>query len=199
MNKISRKSFLRRGGVKTLYFMTLFTLAALAGVGLLIVPGFNNQASVSAQENAKQVAAGGEKATAEMLRIALDFRTATEYAVFAEKGISVKGKSQIKGSTGIARHDAETGARAQKDLSGAFNAISQLPATEISELSSGSFRAGVYSAPSAKLSGNLILDAESDPNAIFIFRVAGVLRAENKLNITLVNGAEPHNVFFVAK
>ncbi|MDQ3132575.1 MAG: ice-binding family protein, partial [Acidobacteriota bacterium] len=175
--------------------MTLFTLAALAGVGFFVVPGTSTNGVVSAQESRETAPA--DVATAEMLRIALDFRGATGYTVFADKGISDDGKSQIKGSKGVASRDGAEGSRVRQDLSGAFNAINQLPSTKLNTLSNGSYRAGSYSAPSAKLSGELVLDGGGDQNAIFIFRMAGALRAESDFSITFVNGAEPQNVFFV--
>jgi len=190
-----QKSFPRRIGTKTLYLMTLFTLAALAGVGFFVIPGTSTNGVVSAQESRE--IAPADVATAEMLRFALDFRGATGYTVFADKGISDDGKSQIKGSKGVASRDGEEGSRVRQDLSGSFNAINQLPSTKLNTLSNGSYRAGSYSAPSAKLSGELVLDGGGDQNAIFIFRVAGALRAESDFSISLVNGAEPQNVFFV--
>ncbi|MCU1287871.1 MAG: conserved repeat domain, partial [Acidobacteria bacterium] len=187
-----QKSFSSRTGSKTLYLMTLFTLVALTAVGFFVLPNNTGTASASSVKS-------DGRATAEMLRVALDLRTATEYSVFAEQGIKEDGRSSVKGgNSGVASRDAEMGARVRNDLAASFNAINQLPATEISQLRSGSYSAGVYAAKSADLAGEFVLDAAGDQNAIFVFRVDGAITAKSGLNFSLVNGANAGNVFFVS-
>ncbi|MEV0144561.1 MULTISPECIES: DUF4082 domain-containing protein [unclassified Nonomuraea] len=57
---------------------------------------------------------------------------------------------------------------------------------------------GVYTPSSGtafQIAGTLTLDAEADPNAIFVFRAA-TLTTATVSNINLVNGAQTDNVFF---
>ena len=93
MNK--RKTFLNKVGTKTLYLVTLFALAAVAAAGFLLVPTNN---TVSAQDN---VISATEQVSHEVLTSALNFRTATEFAVLGEKGISDNGGSKISGDVGV--------------------------------------------------------------------------------------------------
>jgi hypothetical protein len=58
---------------KTFYLVTLAVLVAVAVAGYLLVPTFSGASTVSAQESASK-ADGGEVATPEMLRYALDFK-----------------------------------------------------------------------------------------------------------------------------
>lgn len=46
------------------------------------------------------------------------------------------------------------------------------------------------------LNGNLILDGENDPNALFIFQIGGALSTSTFSNVTLINGASLCNVFW---
>ncbi|MCU1289450.1 MAG: hypothetical protein JWN60_1679, partial [Acidobacteria bacterium] len=68
MNKIIRKSFSSRAGSKTSYLLTLFALAALTAAGYFILPNNTGTASASSVKS-------DGRATAEMLRIALDLRS----------------------------------------------------------------------------------------------------------------------------
>lgn len=198
------------------YLLTLFALIAISVVGFLSLPAFNSGSTVSAQTRVKV-----QRATPEMLSIALDFRTATDYAVFAEKGITDAGNSKIMGDVGVSAPGAEVklerasvqsntnNARdarsvdtlqAQKDLAASFNAIKQLPCVDVTdaELGGRKFTPGVYCLSSARLAGQVILDAESEPNAIFLFRIAGSLNTEINSSVELINKAQAPNVFFVA-
>jgi len=61
----------------------------------------------------------------------------------------------------------------------------------------GTLVAGVYSIPSAAtLNLQLTLDAENDPNAIFIFQIAGPLSTGAGSKVILINGAQACNVFW---
>ena len=46
------------------------------------------------------------------------------------------------------------------------------------------------------LTGNLTLDAQGDPNAVFIFQVASTLITATDSSVRLVNGAQACNVFW---
>jgi hypothetical protein len=58
---------------------------------------------------------------------------------------------------------------------------------------------GVYSAgAAASILGTLKLDAQGDPNALFIFKIGGALTTAAGTTVTLVNGALASNVFWIA-
>ena len=60
--------------------------------------------------------------------------------------------------------------------------------------------AGVYSiGGAASVAGTLILDAQGDPNAIFIFKIAGAFTTGASATVLLVNGASACNIFWVAE
>ncbi len=57
--------------------------------------------------------------------------------------------------------------------------------------------AGVYdSASSLELSGTLTLDAQGDPEAVFIFQMGSTLTTASASHIKLINGAQASHVFW---
>jgi len=60
-----------------------------------------------------------------------------------------------------------------------------------------SLNAGVYFVNSeAVLNGNLILNGQGDPNALFVFQIQGAFSTNALSEITLINGAKACNVFW---
>ncbi len=191
---------------KALYFMTLFALVAVGAMSVF----FNN--TVSAQSGA--TVSRGSGATYEMVARALDFKSGGNFAVFADKGISDNGSSKIKGNIGTERGTGIRGlnssnvdgamnldtAQAGKDLASSFSILRHLPATLVtdSNLSGKTFGPGVYSLASARLEGDMVLDANNDPNSIFVFKVAGSLSTAKDSRVVLANQAYAANVFFIA-
>jgi outer membrane protein OmpA-like peptidoglycan-associated protein len=56
---------------------------------------------------------------------------------------------------------------------------------------------GVYAAPNAlSLTGTVTLDAQGDPNAVFIIRLGGVLTTAPSSHVVLVDGAQASNVYW---
>jgi hypothetical protein len=59
---------------------------------------------------------------------------------------------------------------------------------------------GVYTTvaqPSLGITGNLTLDAQGDPNAVWIFQIATTLKtADTNSQVNLINGGKPENVFW---
>jgi hypothetical protein len=56
---------------------------------------------------------------------------------------------------------------------------------------------GVYKSASAlQLTGALTLDAQGDPNTVFIFQAASTLITASASHVNLINGAQPCNVFW---
>lgn len=90
--------------------------------------------------------------------------------------------------------------RAQTDLKTAYlNAANRTPfATVDTELGGTKLTPGVYvpDSPSFGITGTLTLDAQGDPNAVFIFKSPSTLITAAGSNIVLVNGARPCRVFW---
>jgi hypothetical protein len=56
---------------------------------------------------------------------------------------------------------------------------------------------GVFTMPSIAAAGNFTLDAKGNPDAVFVFRTAGAFGTVGA-NMTLINGAQACNVFWVS-
>ncbi len=184
---------------KTAFSVVLLAVVAAVAVAALIMPGTASNSVVAAQESA-DVASAPEQVTPEMLSYALNFRTASNYTVFADRGISDRGNSQIRGNSGDALRD-EGGVLAGKELSRTIDALMQLPCREVagSDLTNKRFEPGVYCLPSADLAGSMTLDAQNDRSGVFIFRVNGTINTRSGSEVVLENGAIAGNVFFVTR
>ncbi|MEU3166639.1 DUF4082 domain-containing protein [Streptosporangium sp. NPDC006930] len=92
-----------------------------------------------------------------------------------------------------------TAAQAKADATGAYNdAAGRTPdATVAAQLGGTTKGPGVYNSVtgSFSISGTLALDAQGDPNAVFIFQ-ASSLDAANISNISLQRGAQADNLFW---
>jgi ice-binding like protein len=142
--------------------------------------------------------------------------TADSFAVLAGQTVTNTGPTTINGDLGVmpgsaipgfppgkvngAIHAADAVAlKAQSDLTTAFNdAAGRTPPALLSaDLSGLTLTAGVYKAPGALgLTGALTLDAQGDPNAVFIFQAASTLITASASHVNLINGAQPCNVFW---
>jgi LPXTG-motif cell wall-anchored protein len=88
---------------------------------------------------------------------------------------------------------------AKVDLRTAYlDARSRTPATTVAaDLGGQTLKPGVYSsASSLGLTGTLTLDAENNPDAVFIFKAGSTLTTASSSNVALVNGAQACNVFW---
>jgi len=67
------------------------------------------------------------------------------------------------------------------------------------ELGGTTKTAGVYNSPAGTfgITGTLTLDAQGDPSAVFIFQAASTLITAAASGVTLINGAQASNVFWV--
>ena len=102
----------------------------------------------------------------------------------------------LQGTTHSA--DAQAGA-AHTDLQAAYNdAAGRTPTETVAgDLVGRTLNAGVYnSASSLALSGTLTLDAQGDPEAVFIFQMGSTLTTASASHVTLINGAQPSHVFW---
>jgi hypothetical protein len=93
-----------------------------------------------------------------------------------------------------------TAGTAQTDLTAAYNDLAgraRNATMTVAEMGSRTFRTGVYFWPSsAQLTGAVTLDAQGDPNAVFIFQIGSTLTTASNASVTLTNGADADNVFW---
>ena len=112
-------------------------------------------------------------------------------------GSSVTGAPQVLGQTHV---DDAVAIAAKNALTTAFNDAASRPTNGSAgtDLAGQTFTAGVRSASSSLLlsSGSVTLDAQGDPNAVFIFQVGTTLTTGSDTSIALVNGAQACNVFW---
>jgi hypothetical protein len=145
--------------------------------------------------------------------------TAKSFAVLAGTKVESTGASRVSGNVGLnpgdnaaitgfppalvtngTQHGADAVAlQAQADATTAYlDAKGRTPVvTESKDLGGQTLVAGVYKAPvELKLTGTLTLDAQNDPNAVFIFQAGSDLITASTSKVNLINGASPCNVFW---
>ncbi len=142
--------------------------------------------------------------------------TAGSYSVLAGQTVTNTGPSDLSGSVGVHSGTAITGfppgvvggvfhagdsqaLQAKADLATAYdNAAGQASdATVGAELGGLTLNPGVYTAPSStQITGPLILDAQGDPSAVFIFQVGAGLTTASSSSVVLLNDAQSCHVFW---
>ena len=142
--------------------------------------------------------------------------TADNFAVLAASTVTNTGASTIDGDLGVSPGTALTGfapgivdgttnsanpaaLKAQADLTAAYTkAAGHAPsATVPADLGGLTLAPGVYkNASSIGLTGTLTLDAQGDPDALFVFQAGSTLITASASEVRLVNGAQPCNVFW---
>ena len=148
---------------------------------------------------------------------AVNLSTADNFAVLAGSGITNTGSSVINGDirsfptttiTGFppgtvngTNHAGDAVTQGAKtDLVTAYNnAAGQTPVSTVpTELGGTTKTAGIYDSADGTfgITGTLTLDAQGDPNAVFIFKTASTLITAGSSNVVLANGVQACNVFW---
>jgi hypothetical protein len=137
------------------------------------------------------------------------------FSVLAGSTVTNTGPTTMFGDLGLDPGSAVTGAphtlgamhiddgvaiQAKTDLVTGYNDAAGRPSTQLSsaDLSGQSFTPGVYNASSSLLfsAGTVTLNAQGDPNAVFIFKVGSSLTTSSATTVLLTNGAQPCNVYW---
>src|SRR5580658_1338174 len=148
----------------------------------------------------------------------IDLGTASSFAALGGSGVANAGATTITGNVGSFPTATTAGfgtvilngtnyggdaiaLNAQNDLATAYGDVVGLtPATiygAIFDLGGLTLAPGVYNDPSSfGITGNLTLDAQGDPNAVWVFQAGSTLITTADSTITLTNGAQASNVFW---
>ncbi|MEO5559613.1 MAG: ice-binding family protein [Dokdonella sp.] len=144
--------------------------------------------------------------------------TAGRFAVLGGSTVTNTGVSVIVGDVGVSpgsaiigfppgtisggtlhANDAVAG-QAQSDLTTAYNALAgQACPTDLSgtDLGGLTLTSGVYCfSSSAQLTGTLTLDAQGNPNAVFIFQIGSALTTASSSSVLVINSGSNCNVFW---
>ncbi len=145
--------------------------------------------------------------------------TAAGFGILAGSAVTNSGASVIGGNLGVSPGTAVTGfppgvvtppstihsadavaAQAQVDLTTAYDALAATPTlvdltgTDLGGLTLGP---GVYGfSTSAQLTGTLTLDAQGNPDAVFIFKIGSTLTTATGSSVVVINGGSSCNVFW---
>ena len=142
------------------------------------------------------------------------------FGVLAGSTVTNTGTTVISGNVGVSPGTAVVGfppgivtapyatflndavaVQAQIDLTNRYVDLFNRPATAVltgQDLAGQTLLPGVYQyATSAQLTGTLTLDAQFNPNAVFIINIGSTLTTASASTVSLINGAQGANVFFV--
>jgi len=145
--------------------------------------------------------------------------TAGSFGILAGSTVTNTGTSVVNGNVGVwpgttvvgfppgsvtAPYTVSAGnavaQQAQSDDVTAYNQLANTPITTNltgQDLGGKTLIAGVYGFNNAaQLTGTLVLNAQGNPNAVFIFNIGSTLTTANASSILLINGAQAYHVFF---
>lgn len=148
----------------------------------------------------------------------VDLGSAATFGVLGASTVTNTGFTVITGNLGVSPGTAITGfppgivtggqfsdsdpaaIAAQSDAHAAYNTAAGLPLTQVltgQDLGGLTLGPGVYFfASSAQLTGTLTLDAQGNPNAMFVFQIGSTLTTATGSAVVMINGGVPHNVFW---
>lgn len=142
---------------------------------------------------------------------------AGSFAVLGGSTVTNTGATAVTGDVGVSPGTAITGfppgtltgtlhsndavaQGAQTDLTTAYNALAgQACNTSLTgqDLGGLTLTSAVYCfSTSAQLTGTLTLDAQGDPNAVFIFQIGSTLTTASAASVVVINGGSDCNVFW---
>jgi hypothetical protein len=193
-----------RGGAKLyIAFVALFAIAITAFIAAQM-PNTPLTTDVSAAQTATAIQENevpSEVATRQMIDYALNLKAASEFAVFADRGIRGLQNSVIRGNSGNAPRDQQ-GVAARNALVRSIDALWQLPCTELesTNLTGTTLEPGVFCVNGAELAaGQINFDANGDSSAVFIVRSSGPISTDEGTVMTLSGGAMASNIYFVSR
>jgi len=150
--------------------------------------------------------------------ISVDLGTADPFAVLAGSTVTNTGATNVHGDLGVwpgsaitgfppgivsggAIHDADAVAmQAQSDLITAYTFAAGEACGNVltgQDLGGLTLTPGVYCfASSADLTGTLTLNAQGDPNAVFVFQIASTLTTASSSSVVFTNGGQGDSVFW---
>lgn len=147
----------------------------------------------------------------------VDLGTADSFAVLAGSTVTNTGATNVHGNLGVGPGTAITGfppgivsggtihaaavaMRAQSDLTTAYNFAAGEASGNVltgQDLGGLTLTPGVYSfASSAQLTGTLRLNAQGDPNAVFLSQIGSTLTTASGSSVVFTNGGQGDSVFW---
>jgi len=143
--------------------------------------------------------------------------TASSFSVLGGSTVTNTGPTVLNGDLGVWPGSAITGfppgivngtiyagdavaMQAQNDVIAAYNTLAGMAPTQDltgQDLGGLTLTPGIFFyATSAQLTGQLALNAQNDPNALFVFQIGSTLTTASNSSVAMINGANPCNVYW---